>query len=85
MRPWRQLMVLVLVPLAFVTCNDWLTVDSCLDQGGRYDQQNRRCDYGARVGERDMDPRAVLFGGVLVAVGGLLVASRLQRTRRSDP
>lgn len=38
--------LLLFVVWAVVLFIDWLRVDECLDQGGRYDYENGLCEYG---------------------------------------
>ena len=39
--------LLLFVAWAVVLLIDWLRVDACLDEGGRYDYESGACDYGA--------------------------------------
>jgi hypothetical protein len=79
--------VLVL-SLAMVAGDEFLAVDKCLDRGGAFDYQSRRCDVVVQrhvyVPFSDRHGKLLLAGKVgavmLVVAGGLLITDRLQST-----
>lgn len=80
MRRLRLLLLLILVPLAFVSLRETRAVDACLDQGGSYDYKAGRCDMAAsHAYEPFMERHGVLIGATLVALAGAMVAVWLRR------
>ncbi|HEX6373353.1 MAG TPA: hypothetical protein VF006_30800 [Longimicrobium sp.] len=80
MRRVRLLLLLVLLPLAFISLRETLAVDACLDQGGSYDYKAGQCDMTtSHPYEPFMDRHSVLIGATLVALMGAGVAIWLRR------
>ena len=79
MRRLRLLVLLALLPLAFVSLRETAAVDRCLDAGGSYDYRARRCDMAVTHPHQPFLQRhSVLLGGVVVALAGLGVAAYLR-------
>ncbi|HEU4885280.1 MAG TPA: hypothetical protein VFT45_23665 [Longimicrobium sp.] len=88
MRRIRLLLLLVLVPLAFVSLRETRSVNACAEAGGSYDYASRECDMAAsHAYEPFMERHGVLIGATLVALLGAGVAvwlrSRALRERGS--
>ncbi|HYR07639.1 MAG TPA: hypothetical protein VEQ60_07715 [Longimicrobium sp.] len=80
MRRIRLLLLLILVPLAFVSLRETRAVDACLEQGGSYDYRAGECDMAAsHAYEPFMERHGVLIGATLVALMGAGVAVWLRR------
>jgi hypothetical protein len=79
-RGLRLVLVLTLLPLAFVFLRESLAVDGCLDSGGSYDYQHGRCDLTrSHTYEPFLDRHAVLLGATAVALAGAATAVLLRR------
>lgn len=79
MRRLRLLIVLALLPLAFVSLRETAAVDRCLEAGGSYDYRGRRCDMAVtHEYEPFLQRHSVLLGAVVVALAGLGVAVYLR-------
>jgi hypothetical protein len=79
MRRLRLLVLLALLPLAFVSLRETAAVDRCREMGGSYDHRGRRCDMAAtHEYEPFLQRHAVLLGAVVVALAGLGVAVYLR-------
>jgi hypothetical protein len=79
MRGIRLLLLLVLVPLAFVSLRETRAVNACAEQGGSYDHASRVCDMDAsHAYEPFMERHGVLLGATLVALIGACVAMWLR-------
>jgi hypothetical protein len=75
MRRIRLLMLLVLLPLAFVSLRETRAVNACAERGGSYDHAARECDMTASHSyEPFMERHGVLIGATLVALIGAAVA-----------
>jgi hypothetical protein len=75
MRRIRLLLLLVLVPLAFVSLRETRAVNACAEQGGSYDHASHECDMAAsHAYEPFMERHGVLIGATLVALLGAGVA-----------
>jgi hypothetical protein len=75
MRRIRLLLLLVLVPLAFVSLRETRAVNACAERGGSYDHASRACDMAAsHAYEPFMERHGVLIGATLVALIGAGVA-----------
>lgn len=87
MRRTRLLLLLVLLPLAFVSLRETRAVDDCVEQGGSWDYQTGRCDMArTHAYEPFLERHGVLTGATMVALGGAGVALWLRRraVRRRD-
>jgi hypothetical protein len=83
MRRIRLLLLLVLLPLAFVSLRETLAVNACAERGGSYDHASGECDMAAsHTYEAFMDRHGVLIGATLVALAGAGVAVWLRRRAR---
>ena len=79
-RRLRLLLLIVLLPLAYLTLRETWAVDACLEQGGSYDYRAGRCDMTAtHPYEPFMERHGVLLGAVVVALAGASVAVWLRR------
>lgn len=79
MRRLRLLVLLALLPLAFLSLRETAAVNRCLEAGGSYDHRARRCDMAVtHEYERFLQRHAVLLGAVVVALAGLGVAVYLR-------
>jgi hypothetical protein len=79
MRRLRLLVMLALLPLAYLSLREGFAVDRCLDAGGSYDYRARRCDMAAaHEFEPFVQRNSVLLGAVVVALAGLGVAVYLR-------
>lgn len=79
MRRLRLLVLLALVPLAFVSLRETAAVNRCLEAGGSYDYRARRCDMAVQHEYQPFLQRhSVLLGAVVVALAGLGVAVYLR-------
>jgi hypothetical protein len=75
MRRIRLLLLLILLPLAFISLRETAAVDACLDQGGSYDYKAGECDMAAsHAYEPFMERHGVLIGATLFALMGAGVA-----------
>jgi hypothetical protein len=80
MRRIRLLLLLILVPLAFVSLRETRAVNACAERGGSYDHASRACDMAAsHTYEPFMERHGVLIGATLVALVGAGVAVWLRR------
>jgi hypothetical protein len=80
MRRIRLLLLLILVPLAFVSLRETRAVDACLEQGGSYDYRAGECDLAqSHAYEPFMERHGVLIGATVVALAGAAVAVWLRR------
>ena len=74
------MLLLTLLPLAFVFLREGLAVDGCLDAGGSYDYQHGRCDLTrSHTYEPFLDRHAVLLGATAVALAGVTTAGLIRR------
>ena len=75
MRRIRLLLLLILVPLAFVSLRETRAVNACAERGGSYDHASRECDRAvSHTYEPFMERHGVLIGATLVALLGAGVA-----------
>lgn len=75
MRRLRLLLLLILLPLAYVSVWETMEVRSCLEQGGSYDYTVRQCDLTAtHAYEPFLERHGVLIGATIVALVGAAVA-----------
>lgn len=80
MRRLRLLLLLILLPLAYVSLRETVAVDACVEQGGSYDYRTRRCDMAASHPYRPFAERhGVLIGATIIALAGAGVAVWLRR------
>ena len=80
MRRIRLLLLLILVPLAFVSLRETRAVNACAERGGSYDHASRACDMAStHVYEPFMERHGVLIGATVVALAGAMVAVWLRR------
>ena len=80
MRRIRLLLLLILVPLAFVSLRETRAVNACAERGGSYDHASRECDMAAtHAYEPFMERHGMLIGATLVALMGAGVAVWLRR------
>jgi hypothetical protein len=80
MRRLRLLLLVMLIPLAWVSLRETRAVDACLEQGGSYDYRAGECDLAqTHAYEPFMDRHGVLIGATLVALVGAGVAVWLRR------
>lgn len=80
MRRIRLLLLVLLLPLAYVSVRETMAVDGCLDRGGSYDYRARRCDMArTHTYEPFMERHGTLLGATVVAVVGAGVALWLRR------
>jgi hypothetical protein len=48
MRRWPVLLaclVIILIAIWFLWTSEWLTIDACLDSGGRWNYQAKACEH----------------------------------------
>lgn len=80
MRRVRLLLLIVLLPLAYVSLRETWAVDGCREQGGSYDYRTRRCDMAASHEYQPfLERHGVLIGATIVALAGAGVAVYLRR------
>lgn len=80
MRRIRLLLLLILVPLAFVSLRETRAVNACAEGGGSFDHASRRCDMTTtHTYEPFMERHGVLIGATVVALAGAGVAVWLRR------
>jgi hypothetical protein len=73
-------LVLTLLPLAFVFLRESVAVDGCLDAGGSYDYEHGRCDLTrSHAYEPFLDRHAMLLGATIVALAGATTAALIRR------
>jgi hypothetical protein len=80
MRRIRLLLLLILVPLAFVSLRETRAVDACVEQGGSYDYKAGECDLAqSHAYEPFMERHGVVIGATVVALVGAGIAVWLRR------